>query len=188
MSNFNSRITPLQDAFRNITAKELFTWQRPLASSVTVTMILLLVYIFGYLQYTIITFICRVIQLAFILVGVGVYTKTICLSAEDARSHTSNIVMSLDHIVSDTIERSYRVLVWEVPSISVGVMIGSTVVGLLGTYVSDVMMVTILTIFAFTVPVAYYKNRAVVDRQIDKIKKSIKKSIDNLPIGKKKHI
>lgn len=173
--------------FSGLTAKELFSWTRPAATGIVVSIIAALLLIFSYFEYTIVLFACRLLQVGFAVLGGLVYSKQYTISAEDVRDGVSVFADNFKPILVNTCDGIFRLLAWEQPGYSAPLLIGSVVLAFLSTYLEDAFLILVVTILAFGGTPLYNKYHAQIDPHVEKLGKQTKKLISQIPIGKSKN-
>ena len=176
-------VATVKKSFKGANAREIFTWARPVASGIIVANIAALLFIFGYCEYTFITFVCRLIQIGLAVVGGLVVLGQISLTSDDIRNLLNNSINVVEPYVASAMDAGFRVLAWADITVSLSVLVGTIVLGFLNAYVPDTALILIMTIVAFGGTPLYFKHQKDIDPHVAKIKKALDDAIDKLPIG-----
>jgi len=158
-------------AFKDITAAQLVMWERPIASGTTLAAILASVFFLSYADYTLTTAICRIVQILFV-VG-GALIRVIAISAND-RNHIRALknwwsdigplaILAFSPTVVRGVEAFFSLIIWEDAVASLKVFGATIILAFAGNIFSDLQLLTIATILAFSVPIVYTKNQAKID-------------------------
>jgi hypothetical protein len=166
--------------FKNLNGRQLILWERPKATGAVIATIVAVLMLFGYFEYTLITFLCRALQLALVTVGVLVYQKWIVLSVDDVKKMTRTVISDTEPFVITAVEQLHRVVTWEEPMLSLRVFVVSLVLAFLGNVLSDLTLLLVATVFVFGVPVAYTKNKSVIDPYLSKANKLVDEQVNKL--------
>lgn len=149
--------------FDGLTGKQLILWERPRATAAVVAALVTVVLIFGVMQYTILTFLCRLAQLAIVAYGGLVYLQK---SAMPRKAITDQAKALVDRMVPYLIrlaDFAALVVSWEDPTLSRNVLIATLVGGVLGNMFSDLTVLAIVGATVFAGPVGYLRNKDQID-------------------------
>eukprot|EP00742_Colponemidia_sp_Colp-10_P015435 GILJ01017614.1.p1 GENE.GILJ01017614.1~~GILJ01017614.1.p1 ORF type:complete len:201 (-),score=34.65 GILJ01017614.1:18-620(-) len=171
--------------FHGITAKELFTWARPVATATVVGLIVAGLLIFSYFEYTFVLFSCRVLQLGFAAFGGLHYSKQLNISAEDFRADVAKAIDSAKPVVAGVANSVFRLLAWEEPSHSIAFLLGTMIIAFFSGFLEDSFIILLLSIIAFGGTPIYFKFQKEIDPHVHKAVAHIKKLVSQIPIGKK---
>lgn len=172
--------------FQGLSAKELFAWTRPTASAIVVGTIAAFLVIFTVFEYSLVLFICRLLQLGFVVAGGLIFSKKLTFTAEDARSSVATCLESFKPIAVNATDRLFRLIAWEEPAESFPLFIGTIVVAFLSAYLEDAFIIAVLTVGAFAGTPLYIKYQKQIDPHAEKLAKEVRKLISQIPIGKSK--
>jgi hypothetical protein len=164
--------------FKGLSFRQLVLWERPRATGVVVGGILTTAVFFGIFEYTLVTFLCRLLEVAFAVIGVMVYQKWIDVSVEDVKRHTRALISDVEPHVITVIEQLFRIITWEDTFFSLKVFLASLAVAFFGNVFSDLVFVLVATLLVFAVPVAYTNNKALVDPQLQRASQLVNQYIN----------
>ena len=186
-SNANGMVANLtatvKKSFKGANAKDILTWVRPVASGIIVANITLLLFIFGYCEYTLITFVCRLIQVGLAVIGGLVVLGQISLNSEDVRSLLNNSINLVEPYAATAMDSGFRILAWTDVTVSITVLIATIVLGFLNAYIPDSALILMMTIVAFGGTPLYFKHQKEIDPHVAKIRKAMDDALDKLPLG-----
>ena len=169
-------------AFDGITAKQLVMWERPVASGAVIGGVLSTIFLFGYMEFTFATLLCRVMQLLLVAVGAASYMKKLTLTGEDISAAVQKGMEGMVKPVSKIADATFKVLAWEDGNKSIKVLVASILLGFFGNCISDLTLLFIVTVAVFTVPLGYTKNQAAIDPLLNKAIAQVNEAIQKVPI------
>ena len=147
---------------KDVTGSQLILWEKPTASGVVLAGLLSIIVIFGFFEYTIVTFLCRVVQLMFVVVGGLVYLHMFP-SSDDIKTCISNSLDKVQPSIAKGLDALFRLLAWEDVKFSAMVLVGTIFFALLGNLFSDLWLLFLGTVALFTLPIGYTKNKVQID-------------------------
>lgn len=159
--------------FAEMTVKDLVLWTRPRATGIIVASLFAVLVVFGYLQYTVLTFVCRVLQVAMIVYGGLHYTQKAPIPVQDLPKKAEEILRRCVQPLVRLVEFLALVISWEDQALSRNVLVASVVVGFLGNTFSDLAMLLLITIAVFAGPIVYAKNKDAIDPLLNSAATSI---------------
>lgn len=165
---------------KSISFKQLVLWEKPRATGAVVGGIVTLLMIFGFFEYTLVTFVCRVLELCLAVVGVMVSQKWIDVTADDVKKRVRVLISDVEPFVVSGIEQLFRVITWEDKIFSLKVFLASFVAALLGNILSDLVFVMMATVVVFVVPAAYVHNKSVIDPQLQRASKTLDQYVSSI--------
>jgi hypothetical protein len=165
------------------TLKSLVLWDKPNESAVVVTVLLSFLLIFGVMDYTLLTFICRCTQLAMVGYGALVYLGKAPASREELVRRASAWVERAHPYVLAGASNAAKIVTWENRTASTEVLMATIFLGFLGNIFSDLTLLFLATIGFFVVPLMYIKNKTLVDEQLVTLKKKFGHLLDHGAAG-----
>jgi hypothetical protein len=72
------------------------------------------------------------------------------------------------HVVG-FVEALFKIIVWDDIGVSSALFVLSLLISILGTQLTDLQIVTVIFIFAFTAPIVYEKNKAHIDPSLKRL-------------------
>lgn len=172
----------LCEAFRNLTLQQLVMWERPCVTGGVVGVIAAMLVCFGYFEYTLITFMCRLLEAVFVAVGVAVYQKWVDISADEVKRRVRLLISEAEPYVISGVEQLFRIVSWEDPIFSLKVFIASFFLSFVGNVFSDLCFVLVATICVFVIPVGYTLNKGYIDPQIGRASQVFTGLINNIKL------
>lgn len=154
--------------FKGATAYDIVAWHRPIASGIVIASTLAVWFVFVHFEYTVATFLCRMIQLCFILGAASTFTKRAFVSAADCTASMDRLYERIRPITQKAVQQAFDVLTWRDFNASAKVFLTSFVVAYIGNFMSDSTLFVVVVLAAFSIPVVYEKNKAVIDDQLTK--------------------
>lgn len=164
--------------FKGLSFRQLVLWERPRATGTVVGSILLTAIFFGVFEYTLVTFLCRLLEVAFAAIGVMVYQKWLVISVEDVKKQTRALISDVEPHVITVIEQLFRIITWEDTFFSLKVFLLSFAVAFFGNVFSDLVFVLVATLLVFVLPVAYTNNKSIVDPQLQRASQLVNQYIN----------
>jgi len=165
---------------KSVSFQEAILWEKPRASGIIVGSVLLMALVFGVFEYTILTFVCRMAQLALLIGGTGMYFGYVTLDPVAIKSHIRTAISDAEPIIIAAVEAVARILTWENRRVSSYIFGGSFVVAALGNIFSDLTMVLLVTIGLFVIPPLYTQNRSIIDPNVKLVSDSIKSYVNSI--------
>lgn len=164
--------------FKGLSLRQLILWERPRATGTVVGSILATALVFGIFQYTMVTFLCRILEITFAVVGVMAYQKWIDVNVEDIKKRTRGFISDMEPHVITVIEQLFRIITWEDTFFSLKVFLVSFAVAFFGNVFSDLVFMLVATLLVFAVPVAYVNNKSLVDPQLQRASQLVNQYIN----------
>ena len=156
--------------FQGITLKSLLMWEKPKESLAIAGTLLGFIVVFGIMEYTMLTFICRLLQLIFIAFAGANYLGKPLATSQEIVQYAQLLHEMFLPLVWETVDFLARIITWENRSTTTEVFIGTIILAALGNFFSDLTLVFLVTLAFFVVPVLYMKNKAVVDGHLETAK------------------
>ncbi|CCW61585.1 unnamed protein product [Phytomonas sp. EM1] len=151
--------------FKDATVYEIIAWHRPVASAVVLGSILSFWLLFVYWQYTILTFLCRCIQLVFLLGAAATATKSNVVYS-DLTGKMDAAYESIRPCAAKILGIFVDVVIWRDVMFSAKVFGASLVMAYIGNYICDSTFILLVTIISFSGPVLYEKNKPLIHDQL----------------------
>jgi hypothetical protein len=167
--------------FRELTWHDLVMWKKPRATGVVVATIALFLIVFGWLEYTIVTFTCRVLQLSMIAYGVALKLDKPVLSATDVVEGLFRAVDRSKPYIKTGLTTLTKVVMWEEDAPSTKVLGVSILVAMVGNLFSDLTLVLLITVGIFAGPKLYVQNKEKIDAQLGELKRHAEQTLQSVP-------
>lgn len=166
--------------FREATTYDILAWHRPVVSGVTLAALFTVWFIFVYYEYTLVTYVSRIVEIAFILGAVATLTQKAFVSSADVKNHMDHMYEKIRPYAMRFVEGLFGLLTWSNPVASAKVFLASFLVAYVGNWFSDSTLLLILLILAFSVPVVYEKEKPVIDAYLKKAEDFVDKYLNML--------
>ena len=157
--------------FDGLTGKELVLWTRPQATGVVVGSIAIVLLLLGYMEYTFLTLICRLMQVTaglwFIAAQLG---RAPTLTRTDISQNVQRAINAAEPHVVHLLGNIIDVISWQDPRFTGKVLFATFLLAFTGTLFSDLTLIFLTTIGAFAGPITYIQNQPLIDAQIAKAK------------------
>lgn len=167
--------------FRESSYHDLVMWKHPKVTGPIVGSIFAFWVVFGLFDYTILTFVCRALQLA--MIGYFIASKL-----DHPKIKSEDIVQAAEHFaehakpqVINLITNLAKVILWEDTGLSLRVLAGSIGVAMIGNLFSDLTLLFLVTLGVFAGPLFYSKNKDKIDSQLADFKRHVDGAISNIP-------
>ena len=138
--------------FNGLTPRQLVMWERPAASGVVCGGVVAFVLLIGVFDYTLVTLLCRIAQLAILAGIVMKYLGKLPEKSCNPSECITQMGTSIEPIISSSLSFAFKVLTWENTLVSGKVLLASIVVAMLGNWFSDITLLFLVTVGVFTVP------------------------------------
>ena len=166
----------------------LLTWKHPICAGMVVGAVAAYLFLFSYLEYTYLTFACRMVQLVLITKFVKSFfgsSSAECCDSEECvekleTSLTEKVKKYVPTLVS-TCKCMHSIATWEDKSKTGQFFAASLVLACIGNWFSFTQLVVIATVGCFTLPLGYEKNQALVDAQIENLKPMVNQMLAKIP-------
>ena len=149
--------------FQRTTLKSLLEWEKPLESGIVAGSLIGVIMIFGIMNYTVLTFVCRCLQALMIGFAAAAYLGKPFANREQLVARARQLHEALLPTLWAALEAVARIVTWENRTTTLEVLVGSFVLASLGNFFSDLTLMFLLTVGFFAVPVAYAHHKAIVD-------------------------
>lgn len=153
--------------FQGITLKSLLMWEKPKESMIIAGSLVGFIVVFGIMEYTMLTFICRLLQLLLLCFAGAAYLGKPLATAQEIVQYAKLLHDMFLPLVWDAVDALARIITWESRSTTTEVFIATVVLAALGNFFSDLTLILLVTVCFFVVPVLYVKNKAVVDGHLE---------------------
>ncbi|PBJ80868.1 reticulon domain protein [Trypanosoma cruzi cruzi] len=151
---------------RGMSLWDMLAWHRPKVTGVLLGTVLSVLTFFCLMKYTMVTFLCRILQLV-LLAGVLLgFTNRWHLTSDDIHEAVNRLVDCATPRLVTALESMHQLVTWRDYRRSGLVTLVSFVVALLGNLVSDAAFLTFFLLLAFTVPAVYEKKKDLIDQWI----------------------
>ncbi len=184
IADVSSRIVSEVQSVRHVW--QVLAWEKPYASGAVLSCILALVLVFGVLEYTVLTFVCRLLQFLFAVVGGLTSMKKMTVTSDDVKITVSNGLTKLQPSIVSAIDCLYRIVTWENVSISGYVFAGCLLVSFLSCFLSDLTIIVLVTFVSFTAPYVLAHHQKEVGQIVDRFKEAFHGLISQLELQTKK--
>ncbi|KAH8613975.1 putative Reticulon [Trypanosoma vivax] len=152
---------------------DVLLWRRPPVTGAIFGTLLITISLFMLMEYTIVTFTCRVLQLLLATGFTYSLTKGETITEDDIYRAVDKFVECLAPVLTKALQRGYHIVMWRDRRVSACVLLFSISVGMLGNLLSDMMLLFTTIVFLFTAPIAYEKNKSAVDSFLLKMKETV---------------
>ncbi len=156
-------------------------WNKPKATGAVVGSLASVLLIFGWLDYSVVTLVCRVLQ--FLMVGYGVALKLDkpVLTSDDVVAHTTKAVEQATPYLTKFIAAVARVVMWEDAWWSLKVLGASMGVAAVGNVFSDLTLIFIISVAIFVLPKTYASHKEACDGALGSLKTKVDGLIGTVP-------
>ncbi|ORC90816.1 reticulon domain protein [Trypanosoma theileri] len=155
---------------------DVLAWHRPKVTGAMLGSTLLFIMFFCMMEYTVVTFACRVLQLLLAAGLVANVTKRCTLTSDDIQ----RAVDSLAPRVADALEKLHELVLWRDTRASAAVAVASVVAAALGNLMSDVTLAVCAVVLAFTLPAVYERKKDTIDAVIARAQEHLEKYIGKI--------
>lgn len=170
--------------FQNINFTDIVMWKDPKQTAPILAGIMLIIFVFGFMEYTIVTFLCRVAQIFFVSYWVLSYTGRVpATGSDEMQVMIRDTVAALEPVAISVLDRLFRVLAWENPFLTLKCIFFSIFLGMLGNVFSDVTLMFLATVVVFIGPLAYSHNKAIVDPVASQLNARANRVVDSIRVG-----
>lgn len=166
---------------KELTVNDLVMWKNQRATGFVVGSIALFLVVFGLLEYTIVTFTCRVLQISMIAYGVALKLDRVHIKPDDVVDLVTKGIDNAKPYVTRGIAALTRVLMWEDSGMSVRVLGVSVLVAMVGNIFSDLTLIFLITLGVFAGPTLYMNNKEKIDEQLSHIKGHVDSAVASVP-------
>ncbi|CBZ28934.1 reticulon domain protein, 22 kDa potentially aggravating protein (paple22) [Leishmania mexicana MHOM/GT/2001/U1103] len=162
--------------FTGLTLRDVVTWNRPVASSVIFCFFFTMWAIFVFAEYTLTTFVSRIVSILLIAGAAAAVTKrTIVTSPDDVTASMDRAYESVRPCVTKLVDCTISLLTWRDYVASAKFFMGTLVMAFLGNWMSDTTLMLVILIVAFTAPVAYQKKQKEIEHAMKQVRAYIDK-------------
>uniref|UniRef100_A0A7S1QFX4 Reticulon-like protein n=1 Tax=Neobodo designis TaxID=312471 RepID=A0A7S1QFX4_NEODS len=166
---------------KELSFNDLVMWKNQRATGFVVGVIAAFLIVFGLLEYTIVTFTCRVLQLSMIAYGVALKLDRAHIKPDDVVDLVTKGIDNAKPHVTNGITALTRVLMWEDPGMSVRVLGVSVLVAMVGNIFSDLTLIFLIALGVFAGPTLYFNNKEKIDEQLATLKRQVDSAVANVP-------
>ncbi|KPI85976.1 reticulon domain protein 22 kDa potentially aggravating protein (paple22) (PAPLE22) [Leptomonas seymouri] len=162
--------------FEGATVKDILAWHRPIASGLVAGTIFAFWFVYVFFQYTLTTYVSRLVTIAFIVGGAAALTKCVAIrSPEDVSARMDRTYESIRPHVAKGVDAAIALITWRNFLNSAKFFVATIVVAFLGNCMSDSTLMLVALILAFTLPVLYEKKQKEIDSAIEKVQAVVDK-------------
>jgi hypothetical protein len=167
---------------RELTFTDLVLWKNEKATGAVVGTIALFLFLFGWMEYTILTFACRVLQIAMVAYGAALKLDRGPVPKPDevVEYVSAGIEHAKPHVVR-FVAAATRILMWEDTYASLRVLAISIFVGMVGNLFSGLATVFLLTVIVFAGPKIYQQHKERIDAQIGQARSYVSDAMSSVP-------
>ena len=169
--------------FDGMTPKDLVMWTRPQATGAVVGAIGVWLFLLGYMEYTLLTLVCRVFQLGacawFVASKLNYAPQVTRTDLQDALTKGLNAVEP--HIVN-ALGLLVDIISWQNATFTMQVLVGSIMVSWVGSFFSDLTLLFLVTVGVFAGPITYTQNKEVIDAQLKQLEPMVKDLLAKVPM------
>lgn len=177
----NMVVGPLQELFQGLSFEDLVMWRKPQATGLIVGSIAVVLFVFGWLEYTVLTLTCRVLQVLLVAYGVMLRLGHTVITADDAVKVTSQALDRVHPYMIQGASELAKVITWEDSQRSVKVLVVSIVLAMIGNIFSDFTLVFLGTVGVFALPTLYVQNKEFVDTHLGSFKEHLDGLLGQVP-------
>ncbi|KAG5473242.1 hypothetical protein CUR178_03162 [Leishmania enriettii] len=150
--------------FKGLTVKDAVTWHRPVASGVIFSLLFSIWAIFVFAEYTLTTFLSRIVTIFFILGAAAAVTKrTVVASPEDVTASMDRAYEVVRPHVTKSVDWMVSLVTWRDYAVSAKFFLATFVTAFLGNWMSDTTLLLVVLLVSFTAPVAYEKKQKEIE-------------------------
>ncbi|KAG5496707.1 hypothetical protein JIQ42_03539 [Leishmania sp. Namibia] len=150
--------------FKGLTVKDAVTWHRPVASGVIFSLLFSIWAIFVFAEYTLTTFLSRIVTILFILGAAAAVTKrTVVASPEDVTASMDRAYEFVRPYVTKSVDWMVSLVTWRDYAVSAKFFLATFVTAFLGNWMSDTTLLLVVLLVSFTAPVAYEKKQKEIE-------------------------
>ncbi|KAG5498018.1 hypothetical protein GH5_02815 [Leishmania sp. Ghana 2012 LV757] len=150
--------------FRGLTVKDAVTWHRPVASGVIFSLLFSIWAVFVFAEYTLTTFLSRIVTILFILGAAAAVTKrTVVASPEDVAASMDRAYEFVRPYVTKSVDWMVSLVTWRDYAVSAKFFLATFVTAFLGNWMSDTTLLLVVLLVSFTAPVAYEKKQKEIE-------------------------
>jgi uncharacterized membrane protein len=160
--------------------RQLVMWEKPYAAGAIVATVVSTVFFFSWLDYTLLTLLCRLIQVSMAVLGLSRYIGYLSPSFDFSTFVNNAIEQSKPKIINIASEL-YKILCWHDQALSLSVLLAATVIAMLGEYLPFTWVLLLATALAFTLPIYYTKNQKVIDGYVSQAKTTVGNLLSQVP-------
>ena len=171
----------VQELFRGATPEDILLWRRPQATGLIVGVVALVLFLFGWLQYTWLTFACRALQVLLALFGLLTKLSSSPPTPDDIAAQAGKLVGALHPYFVAGAKFIAKILLWEDTKMSSEALFASLILAFLGNLFSDLTVVFLLAVLLFAGPKVYEQNKEAIDEQLAKLKSHADDVASGLP-------
>lgn len=161
---------------RGMSLWDVLAWHRPKVTGVLLGSTLLFVTFLCMMGYTVVTFVCRVLQLTLAAGLVASVTKRCTLTSDDIQRAVDCVAPR----VAAALEKLHEIVMWRDTRTSAAVAVASVVVACLGNMMSDATVVVCAIVLAFSLPAVYERKKDPIDRVIAQAQVYVEKYIGKI--------
>lgn len=168
------------NAFKGATSYDIVAWHRPIVSGIVFGSIVTVWFIFVYFEYTLATFLCRAIQLLFVLGAVPMLTQRALVSASDVTANMDKVYEAIRPCTQKAVQQTFDILTWRDFNKSAKAFLVSFLIAYIGNYVNDSTLFIVVVVAVFSIPVVYEKKKPEIDAQVVKVQGLVDKYLGML--------
>lgn len=158
-------------------------WTKPQATGVVVGLIAAWLFLMGYMEYTLLTLVCRLFQLGAALWFVAAkLNKAPNVTRTDLQDCLTKALNAAEPKVVSFLGAVVDIISWQDSAFTGKVFAASLLVSYVGSFFSDLTLVFLVTLAVFAGPITYQQNKEVIDQQIKNVTPMINDAISKIPM------
>ncbi|KEG12877.1 reticulon domain protein [Trypanosoma grayi] len=159
---------------------DVLAWHRPQVTGVLLGSTLSIILFYCFMEYTMVTFLCRILQVT-LLVGVLLgFTKRCSFTQDDIHGAVDRFVDCATPRAVAALQHAYQLATWHDYRASGQVLGLSIVAGFLGNMLSDGTLVVMVVVLAFSLPAVYEKKKDMIDAWVAEAEAFIEKYVGTI--------
>ncbi|KAH9579836.1 Reticulon [Trypanosoma melophagium] len=161
---------------RGMSLWDVLAWHRPKVTGALLGSTLLFIAFFGMMGYTVVTFVCRLLQLFLAAGMVASVTKRCTLTSDDIQRAVDRVAPR----VATALEKLHGLIMWRDTRASTAFAVLTVVAASLGNMMSDAAFAAFVVVLAFTLPAVYEQKKDTIDRMVAKAQGHVEKYIGKI--------
>ncbi|CAD2218012.1 reticulon domain protein, 22 kDa potentially aggravating protein (paple22) [Angomonas deanei] len=148
---------------------DLFSWKKPAVTGAVLGFILVLWWVFVYYQYTLTTFVSRLVALALLVGAVSAVTNRTVSELSTSQESVDMLYEKVRPYFLRAAEALFNLASWKNPTLSVKVLLTTYLTAFVGNYVSDTTVILLVILAVFGIPPVYEKKKAEADQILKQV-------------------
>ncbi|AAZ11943.1 reticulon domain protein [Trypanosoma equiperdum] len=153
----------LCNQLKGLTPWEVLSWHRPTATGSLFAVLLSTILFFWYMKYTVVTFLCRLLQVLFAAMPLMGFMKWGTYTNDDIQMMVDRFADCFAPYAVLVLQKIYDLVTWRDRKQSGAIAALTVVLAIVGNYFSDMAVLGLIVTLLFTAPVVYEKNKEVID-------------------------